>query len=270
MSRPCIVSAQMTAMSSAMMMIATRGTTATTGRQPRRSCAATSTPTVRAATLPEKIPKPDSQHHDAEDEVDPSPRRDVELEHVLTADHVELVVEDRNQSRNGLEEPDHHQHHAGERCVTSSPTARLFTHRLHSVLAHGRVNPVRMTRRRCRRHHPARVESLHAWPDSIAGDPPPIESPAEGGDAADSIGPTLELHRVMWGRLMAERYEIVTAEPVGSLATDPLEDLDSSPAGPGRWRLVGSVPDAAALLGVLHRLADLHVELIEVRRIPEV
>ncbi len=74
----------------------------------------------------------------------------------------------------------------------------------------------------------------------------------------------------MWGRLMAERYEIITAEPVGSFATDPLEDLDSSPAGPGRWRLVGSVPDAAALLGVLHRLADLHVELIEVRRIPEV
>jgi hypothetical protein len=27
------------------------------------------------------------------------------------------------------------------------------------------------------------------------------------------------------------------------------------------------VPDGAALLGVLHRLADLHIELIEVRRI---
>lgn len=66
---------------------------------------------------------------------------------------------------------------------------------------------------------------------------------------------------------MSERYEIVTAEPVSPSATEPLEDLETSSAGPGRWRLVGTVPDAAALLGVLHRLADLHVELIEVRRI---
>jgi hypothetical protein len=66
---------------------------------------------------------------------------------------------------------------------------------------------------------------------------------------------------------MSERYEIVTAGPVGSFATEPLEDLESSPAGPGQWRVVGTVPDGAALLGVLHRLADLHIELIEVRRI---
>lgn len=68
---------------------------------------------------------------------------------------------------------------------------------------------------------------------------------------------------------MSERYEIVTGGPVGSFATEPLEDLESSPAGPGRWRLVGTVPDGAALLGVLHRLADLHIELIEVRRIQD-
>jgi len=68
---------------------------------------------------------------------------------------------------------------------------------------------------------------------------------------------------------MSERYEIVTSAPVGSYATEALEELTSSADGPGRWRLVGTVPDAAALLGVLHRLADLHVELIEVRRIRE-
>ena len=68
---------------------------------------------------------------------------------------------------------------------------------------------------------------------------------------------------------MSERYEILTAEPVGSFPAEPLQDVESSPAGPGRWRLVGTAPDAAALLGVLHRLADLHVELIEVRRIQD-
>jgi hypothetical protein len=66
---------------------------------------------------------------------------------------------------------------------------------------------------------------------------------------------------------MPERYEIVTSGPVGSFATEALGDLESCAAGPGRWRLVGTVPDTAALLGVLHRLADLHLEVIEVRRI---
>ena len=68
----------------------------------------------------------------------------------------------------------------------------------------------------------------------------------------------------LWGWVVSSGIFLVGVALDGGIGG---EDLESSPLGPGRWRLAGTVPDAAALLGVLHRLADLHVELLEVRRI---
>src|ERR671913_888504 len=50
----------------------------------------------------------------AEEEVDPAPGRDVELEDVLLAQGVELVVEQRDQTLDGMEDADHDHEHTGE------------------------------------------------------------------------------------------------------------------------------------------------------------
>jgi hypothetical protein len=63
------------------------------------------------------------------------------------------------------------------------------------------------------------------------------------------------------------RYEIVVDGVVGPVLMTALEGFEACPAGPGRSRLIGDVFDQAALHGVLHRLRDLHVEIIELRRV---
>ncbi len=66
---------------------------------------------------------------------------------------------------------------------------------------------------------------------------------------------------------MSTRYEIVVAGDVGPTVLGALERFELQPSEAGTSRLIGSVPDPAALQGVLHRLTDLRVELIEVRRL---
>jgi hypothetical protein len=62
-------------------------------------------------------------------------------------------------------------------------------------------------------------------------------------------------------------YEIVVAGAAGPTLFAALPDFEERPAPSGCVRLVGTVVDQAALQGVLHRLHELHVELIEVHRL---
>jgi hypothetical protein len=67
---------------------------------------------------------------------------------------------------------------------------------------------------------------------------------------------------------VAERYEIIVAGTAGPLLLTALDGFEPLPAEPGRTRLVGTLTDDAALHGALHRLQDLHVELLGLRRLP--
>ena len=66
---------------------------------------------------------------------------------------------------------------------------------------------------------------------------------------------------------MSVRYEIVIAGPAGRMVLGAFEGFELLPSAPDRSRLVGTLPDEAALHGALHRLQDLQVELLEVRRL---
>jgi hypothetical protein len=66
---------------------------------------------------------------------------------------------------------------------------------------------------------------------------------------------------------MPARYELLIVGPAGPMVTSAFEDIEVRPAPPGRSRIEGTLADEAALHGVLHRLQDLHVELVEVRRL---
>lgn len=66
---------------------------------------------------------------------------------------------------------------------------------------------------------------------------------------------------------MPVRYEIQIAGSPGALVSTALPEFEVRPAPPGRTRFVGTLADEAALHGVLHRLQDLHAELLEVRRL---
>jgi hypothetical protein len=68
---------------------------------------------------------------------------------------------------------------------------------------------------------------------------------------------------------MSTRYEIVVAGAPGPMLLAALDGFEVAPGPAGCVRLVGSLPDQAALQGALHRLYDLHVELMEVRRVGE-
>ncbi len=68
---------------------------------------------------------------------------------------------------------------------------------------------------------------------------------------------------------MSVRYEIVIAGPAGPTVLGAFEGFEVAPSPPDRSRLVGALTDEAALHGVLHRLHDLHVELLEVRRLSD-
>jgi hypothetical protein len=66
------------------------------------------------------------------------------------------------------------------------------------------------------------------------------------------------------------RYEIVVAAgDAGSMVRSALPEFEAQPGRSGCVRLVGTVPDQAALQGALHRLHDLRVELVEVRRLDD-
>jgi hypothetical protein len=62
------------------------------------------------------------------------------------------------------------------------------------------------------------------------------------------------------------RYEITVAGPVGPVVRGAFEDCEVVPARDGRSRLVGDLVDQAALNGVLGRLQDLRVQVVEFRR----
>ena len=66
---------------------------------------------------------------------------------------------------------------------------------------------------------------------------------------------------------MARFYEIVVAGEVGPLTLAALDGFEIQPGEEGSVRMVGSLEDEAALQGALHRLYDLHVELIKVHRV---
>ena len=66
---------------------------------------------------------------------------------------------------------------------------------------------------------------------------------------------------------MSIRYEIVIAGPAGEMLLGELEGFEVQPSLRDRSRLVGTLPDEAALHGALRRLQDFHVELLEVRRL---
>ena len=70
----------------------------------------------------------------------------------------------------------------------------------------------------------------------------------------------------------ARRYEIRVAEPLAAGWSKWFEDLEITPAAEGEEGeavLRGSLPDQAALYGVLGRLRNLNLTLIAVRRLPE-
>jgi len=63
-------------------------------------------------------------------------------------------------------------------------------------------------------------------------------------------------------------YDITVVGSVGPLVLSALEGFTSRPSGVGLSCLSGELPDQAALLGVLARLQDLSVKVVEVVRRP--
>lgn len=66
---------------------------------------------------------------------------------------------------------------------------------------------------------------------------------------------------------MSSRYEIVVAGEAGPMLLAALEGFTVQPGPSGAASMVGSVADQAALHAALHRIHDLHAEIIEVRRL---
>lgn len=64
-----------------------------------------------------------------------------------------------------------------------------------------------------------------------------------------------------------ERYEITVDSAVGPLVLEALDGFEVVDVVEGRSRLAGEVVDQAALHGMLNRLQDLHLEIIELHRV---
>lgn len=62
-------------------------------------------------------------------------------------------------------------------------------------------------------------------------------------------------------------YEITVDGVVGPVVLGALDGFQARTTEVGRSRLVGEVVDQAALHGVLERLADLHVDIVDVHRV---
>ncbi len=67
---------------------------------------------------------------------------------------------------------------------------------------------------------------------------------------------------------MSVRYEIVIAGPAGRMVLGAFEGFQLRPSAPDRSRLVGTLQDESRGRA-LHRLQDLRVELLEVRRLDD-
>lgn len=63
------------------------------------------------------------------------------------------------------------------------------------------------------------------------------------------------------------RYEIVVEGTAGSLVQTAVGGFEVEAIGGGRSRLVGEVVDQAFLHGLLRRLDDIHVAIVDVHRI---
>lgn len=63
------------------------------------------------------------------------------------------------------------------------------------------------------------------------------------------------------------RYEIETDGMPGGFVTEAMEQVGISSLDGTRWRVVGTLADDAALLGVLHRMHDTHLHLLGFRRL---
>ena len=66
-----------------------------------------------------------------------------------------------------------------------------------------------------------------------------------------------------------ERYEITVGSTVGPLVLEALEGFELVEITGGRSRLVGSVIDQAAFHGMLNRLHDLRLEIVEIHRMDD-
>ena len=63
------------------------------------------------------------------------------------------------------------------------------------------------------------------------------------------------------------QYEITVDGVVGPAVLGALEGFEAQTAAVGRSRLVGEVVDQAALHGILERLEDLHVDIVDIHRV---
>lgn len=69
---------------------------------------------------------------------------------------------------------------------------------------------------------------------------------------------------------MSDRCEIVAIGADGPLVRSAFDGFEVTTLGGGRIRLVGSLVDQAALYGVLHRLQDLGLRILDVHLVPSV
>ena len=65
------------------------------------------------------------------------------------------------------------------------------------------------------------------------------------------------------------RYEITVSGVVGPVLLSALEGFEVRPSNSGSSCLTGDVVDQAALHGLLNRLQDLRVEILDFRRVEE-
>ncbi len=63
------------------------------------------------------------------------------------------------------------------------------------------------------------------------------------------------------------RYEIIVDCEVGPLTAGALEGFEARRLPGGRTSLVGDVVDQAAFHGLLNRLQDLRLEIVEIQRV---
>lgn len=64
---------------------------------------------------------------------------------------------------------------------------------------------------------------------------------------------------------MGDTYELIVREPLGAEWAEWLAPLALQPIDNGGMRLVGLLPDQAALHGLLNRLRDLNLTILSVR-----
>lgn len=66
-----------------------------------------------------------------------------------------------------------------------------------------------------------------------------------------------------------EHYQITVESAVGALVVEALDGFEVVEISGGHSRLVGTVVDQAAFHGVLNRLHDLRLEIVEIHRLDQ-